>query len=81
MSGKIYFHEFAPAGMTVNNRYRARFDFEMFGQRGDDGLVGASILRRLAHFDDQHTIGTRRQPRFLSARNNLDRKSHVLILA
>ena len=81
MSGKIYFHEFAAAAVPVHNRHRARFDFEMLRQRGNDGIVGTAILRRLANFDDQHPIGPRCQADFFRARDDFYWKSHTRILA
>ena len=57
MSGKIYFHEFASAGMPMDDCHRAGFDFEMLSQRSDNGVVGTAILGRFANFYDQHAIG------------------------
>ena len=77
MSGKIYFHEFAPAGVTMHNRYRAWFDFEMFRQRSNDSVIGPAIFCRLADFDNQRAVSARRNAGFLRAWNDFYRESHA----
>ena len=76
MSGKIYFNQFPATGVAMHNRYGARLDFEMFGQRLDDRFIGASIFCRRANFDNDGSIRSRCNAGFLRARDNFHRKAH-----
>lgn len=76
MSGKNYFHELAPAGLAVHNRYRARFHFEMLSQRRAHGGIGTPIFRWFTDFNHERAIGGGSHPNLLRPRHDFDWKSH-----